>query len=65
MQEINEECVVLKEVIRLQTASVTDPKIRKKFSVVGCKDSMDITHTHTHTQQTRTPPGRFNVDLHN
>lgn len=36
MQDINEECVVLEEVISLETAAVTDPKVRKKFAVVGC-----------------------------
>ncbi len=47
MQDINEECVVLEEVISLETAAVTDPKIRKKFAVVGCggTDRMGVTCT--------------------
>lgn len=36
MQDINEECVVLEEVINLETAAVTDPKISKEFAVVSC-----------------------------
>lgn len=37
MQDINEECVVLEEVVSLEPGAVTDPKIRKKFAVVGCE----------------------------
>lgn len=47
VQDGNEECVILKEVIGLQTAAVTDPKIPKKFAVVGCEDSVDIIATAT------------------
>lgn len=36
MQDINEKSVVLEEVISLQTAAVSDPKVRKKFAIVGC-----------------------------
>lgn len=45
MQDINEERVVLEEVINLETAAVTDPKIGKKFVVVGCggADKMEVT----------------------
>lgn len=45
VQDINEERVVLEEVINLETAAVTDPKIRKKFAVVGCggADKMGVT----------------------
>lgn len=47
MQDIDKECVVLEEVINLQSAAVTDPKVRKKFVVVGCEeaDGMEITDT--------------------
>lgn len=45
MQDINEECVVLQEVISLQTAAITDPKVSKKFAVVGCEDRIGITCT--------------------
>lgn len=38
MQDINEECVVLEEVVSLEPAAVTDPKIRKKFAVVACEE---------------------------
>lgn len=36
MQDINEKSVVLEEVVSLQTAAVSDPKVRKKFAIVGC-----------------------------
>lgn len=36
MQDINKECVVLEEVINLETAAIADSKISKKFAVVGC-----------------------------
>lgn len=47
MQDIDEECVVLEEVISLEAAAVTDPKIRQKFAVVGCEgtDRMGVTRT--------------------
>lgn len=38
VQDINEECVVLEEVVSLEPAAVTDPKIRKKFVVVACEE---------------------------
>lgn len=38
MQDINEECVVLEEVVSLEPAAVTDSKIRKKFVVVACEE---------------------------
>ena len=37
MQDIDEECVVLEEVIGLEAAAVTDAKIRQKLAVVGCR----------------------------
>lgn len=36
MQDIHEECVILEEVICLETAAITDPEIRKQSAVVGC-----------------------------
>lgn len=36
MQDVNEECVVLEEVVGLETAAVTDPEIREELAVVGC-----------------------------
>ena len=36
VQNVNEERVVLQEVISLETAAVTDPKVREKLAVVGC-----------------------------
>lgn len=46
MQDVDEERVVLEEVVNLQSAAVTDPEVRKKFAVVGCKeDGIEITHT--------------------
>lgn len=36
MQDINEKSVVLEEVVSLQAAAVSDPKVRKKFAIVGC-----------------------------
>lgn len=36
MQDINKKSVVLEEVVSLQTAAVSDPKVRKKFAIVGC-----------------------------
>lgn len=48
MQDINKECVILEEVIYLETAAVTDPKVRKKFAVVGCGEA-DKLGGYTHT----------------
>lgn len=39
VQDINEERVVLEEVVGLETAAITDPKVRKEFAVVGCGGS--------------------------
>lgn len=49
MQDINKECVVLQEVISLETAAVADPKVRQKFAVVGCggRGIQDGSYTHT------------------
>lgn len=40
MQHGDEECIVLEEVISLETAAITNPKVRKKFSVVGCQEKI-------------------------
>lgn len=48
VQDIDEECVILEEIIDLETASIADPKISKKFAVVGCggTDRMGFTYIH-------------------
>lgn len=38
MQDVDEERVVLQEVVRLQAAAVSNPKVSKKFVVVGWKE---------------------------
>lgn len=42
MQDVDEERVVLQEVVRLQAAAVSNPKVSKKFVVVGWKEKKKI-----------------------
>lgn len=39
MQDVDKKCVVLEEVISLETAAISDPKIREEFGVVGCAEA--------------------------
>lgn len=50
MQDIDEECVVLEEVIDLEAAAIADPEIGEKFVVVGCGGETGmVLHPHLKT----------------
>lgn len=49
VKDIDEECVVLKEVISLETAAITDPKVSKKLTVVGWEETESLDGYQTHT----------------
>lgn len=48
MQDVDEERVVLQEVVRLQAAAVSNPKVSKKFVVVGWKEKQKKIETKMH-----------------
>lgn len=48
VQDINEQRVVLEEVVGLETAAITNSKVRKEFAVVGCEGSGGQKRGYTH-----------------
>lgn len=66
MQDVDEERVVLKEVVGLETAAVTNPKVGEELVVVGCEEKMcrlETTDPFSDPKPVDTSSGLYNIRL--